>query len=222
MVKISHGNRRQRYRLQPPSVWAPRFSIVVDGKRHTAAKVVDVNLNGVRVIFNTADKPILTAGTQVTTVIQAPGLDGWVDIASRVIFTMSHNNGLAVALAFVEPLDLGDRVTGDFFRVFNRREDERRRSTPGQGRISALVLNAAGEADGIIDLMLRDHSPKGIGFMVDPPTDAFLQHNDNAGLALPSPDQQEAVRPAQVRHRNTQGDSIHYGCTFFPTISELP
>lgn len=218
MVNTTNSNRRQVYRLQPPPVWAPIFSIIVAGRQHTAAKVIDVNLQGVRVTFGAADLSALTPAALVTTSIRAPGLDGAVDIRGRVVFAMTRGDGLVVAIAFLDPPDLSDRVTADFFRVFNRREDERRRSAPGQDRISALVLNAAGEADGVIDLVLRDHSDKGVGFVVDQPTDAFLQNS--AGLALPLSNQGAAVRPAQLRRRDAYDDAFHYGCTFAPNIAE--
>ena len=78
--------------------------------------------------------------------------------------------------------------------------------------MSALVLNADGLADGVIDLELRDLSDKGIGFVVDSHTDAFMR--DGAALALPLPDRQQAVFPAQVRRRNACDGGVHYGCTF--------
>lgn len=213
MVNISNNNRRLVYRLQPPPVWAPIFSVMVNGTRCTAEQVIDVNLNGVRVTFAASKLAALTAGALVTTSIQAPGLDGSADISGRVVFSAIHGASLVVAIAFIETPDLADRVTADFFSVFNRREDEREMTAPGSDRISALVLNAAGEADGVIDLMLRDHSNKGVGFIVDEHTDAFLQ-DTAGGLALPLPHQQEAVWPAQVRRREAREDTVHYGCTF--------
>ena len=108
--------------------------------------------------------------------------------------------------------DLGDGMTADFFRVFNRREDPRRNAAAGSNKVSALVLNAAGEADAIVDLLLRDHSDTGIGFVVDSRTDAFMR--DGTALALPLPNRQHAVWPAQIRRREAHDDAIHYGCTF--------
>ena len=152
------------------------------------------------------------AGDFVTTSIKSQGLLRATDIAGRVVVSFTRGAQRIVAIAFTDVPDLGDGVTADFFRVFNRREDLRRNAAPGSTTLSALVLNAEGVADGVIDLKLRDHSDKGIGFVVDNHTDAFMR--DGASLALPLPDRQQAVCAAQVRRRDAHDDTVHYGCTF--------
>ncbi len=94
----------------------------------------------------------------------------------------------------------------------NRRNARRQSPAPGADNVSALVLNAAGEPDGVIDLKLRDHSDSSVGFVVDEDTDAFLR--EGAAVALPTPDGPHTVRPAVVRRREAQDDSVYYGCSF--------
>jgi len=212
MINKTSNNRRQYYRHAPPSLGAPILSVRHGGRHCTAERVIDVSLKGVRVIFPDADLVPLAVGDPVTTSIQAPGLRSAADIAGRVVLSVARGPQRVVAIAFIDTPDLGDGATADFFRIFNRRGDLRRNVAPGQDSLSALVLNADGSADGVIDLQLRDHSDKGIGFVVDSHTDAFMR--DGASLALPLPDRQQAVWPAQVRRRDAQDDTVHYGCTF--------
>lgn len=214
MDDTTTNNRRQLYRFEPPPVWAPIFSVICAGKRCTAEQVIDVNLKGVRVVFAATALPTLVTGQEITTSIQAPGLDGCVDIRGRIVFSATRAANLMVAIAFIECPDLDDRVTADFFSVFNRREDLRQMFSAAGDTLSALILNASGEADGVIDLMLRDRSHKGFGFVVDEHTDAFMQDHFGASVALHLPDQQTAVGPAQVRRRDARDDAVHYGCTF--------
>ena len=212
MTNKTNNNRRRYYRFEPPSLGAPILSIVHQGRRCKAARVIDINLKGVRVMFAAGKLSPLTVGEFVTTSIQSPGILDSADIAGRVVFSFERGEHTVVAISFSETPDLGDGMTADFFRVFNRREDLRRNAAPGSDKVSALVLNAAGEADAIIDLLLRDHSDTGIGFVVDSPTDAFMR--DGTALALPLPNRQHAVWPAQIRRREAHDGAIHYGATF--------
>jgi hypothetical protein len=212
MINKSNNNRRQYYRHEPPLLGAPILSVVHGGHRCTAEQVIDVSLKGVRLVFSSAELPALAAGDLIATSITAPGLRGAADIPGRVVFSFARGAQRVVAITFSHTPDLGDDATADFFRIFNRREDLRRNAAPGRDTLSALVLNEDGVADGVIDLKLRDHSAKGIGFVVDNHTDAFMR--DGASLALPFPDREQAVCPAQVRRRDAHDDAVHYGCTF--------
>ena len=211
MTNKTNTNRRQYYRCQPPSLDAPLLSIMHHGRRCEAISVIDVSLKGVRVVFD--DTLVsLVAGNPVTVSIQSPGIGSAAAIAGRVVFSFERGGQRVVAIAFNELPDLADGMTADFFRIFNRREDLRCNALPGSDKVSALVLNAAGEADAIVDLLLRDHSSKGVGFVVDTRTDAFMR--DGTALAMPLPDRQQAVWPAQIRRRDAHDGAIHYGCTF--------
>lgn len=212
MITGTNSNRRQYYRYAPPSIEAPVLCVVHQGRRYRAERVIDVNLKGVRLVFPTTELTHLHAREPVTASIQAPGLDGSADLGGRVVFSFSRGPQLVVAIAFTDAPDLGDRVTAEFFSVFNRREDLRRHAPAGHDSVSALVLNADGEADGVIDLWLKDHSDKGAGFVVDAGTDAFMR--GGAAVALPLPDRQQSVYPAQVRRRAATDDAVFYGVTF--------
>ena len=212
MANKTNTNRRQYYRYEPPALDAPVLSLVHNGRRYQAASVIDVSLKGVRLVFASQTLPPPVAGAVVTTSIQAAGSAASTDLAGRVVFCFERGEHWMVAIAFSATPDLDDGMTADFFRVFNRRADLRRMLPPGSNQMSALVLNAAGEADAIVDLLLRDHSDQGLGFVVDTRTDAFMR--DGASLALPLPDRQQAVSPAQIRRRDAHQGAIHYGCTF--------
>jgi hypothetical protein len=212
MTNKTNNNRRQYYRYEPPANAAPLLSLVLGGHRCPAQQVIDVSLKGIRLAFSDSELPPLAAGTPITASIKAAGLRDAADIAGRVVLSFVRGSQRVVAIAFTDTPDLADRATADFFRIFNRREDLRRSAAPGRDTVSALVLNADGLADGVIDLELRDLSDKGIGFVVDSHTDAFMR--DGAALALPLPDRQQAVFPAQVRRRNACDGGVHYGCTF--------
>ncbi len=211
-MSVNNNNRRELYRCEPAPVWAPILSVLHQGQRIAADRVIDVNLRGVRVSFATTRLATLPVGEVITASIQAPGLDGCADLGGRVVFSETRGAELVVAIAFDAAPDLGDRVTADFFSVFNRRNARRQSPAPGADNVSALVLNAAGEPDGVIDLKLRDHSDSSVGFVVDEDTDAFLR--EGAAVALPTPDGPHTVRPAVVRRREAQDDSVYYGCSF--------
>ncbi|MBK6660714.1 MAG: PilZ domain-containing protein [Proteobacteria bacterium] len=212
MITKNTNNRRQYYRHEPPPQGAPSLSLGLDGRHWTAAEVVNVSLKGVRLVFDHPDLPALASGQAVTTSISIPGMGSTAEIASHVVLCATRGTQRVVAIAFSDAPDLGNHATADFFRIFNRREDLRRNAGAGQAALSALVLNADGSADGVIDLQLRDLSDKGVGFVVDTPTDAFMR--DGASLALPVPGRQRSVCAAQVRRRDAHDGSVHYGCTF--------
>ncbi len=211
MTTSTDTNRRQYYRCQPALLDSPVLSIIHQGRRSEATSVIDVSLKGVRVALDGALLP-LSAGDQVTVAIQSQAMGSAAEIQGRVVSSFERGAQRVVAISFCELPNLGDGMTADFFRVFNRREDLRSSALPGRDKVSALVLNAAGEADAIVDLLLRDHSSKGVGFVVDTRTDAFMR--DGTGLALPLPDRQQAVWPAQIRRRDAHNGAVHYGCTF--------
>jgi len=208
----STSNRRELYRFEPPPLAAPRFSIMRGDRRIAAEHVIDVNLRGLRVAFATRDLTNLAVGEHVMCMIEAQGLAGDADIRGRVVFSFGRADSLVVAIAFTETPDLGDRVTAEFFSTFNRREDLRTIAETDE-RLSALVLDSAGQADGVIELKLRDRSAKGVGFVVDPRTDAFMRDTPGASVAIPLHDD-DAVTPTQVRRREAKADAVHYGATF--------
>jgi hypothetical protein len=210
----STNNRRTLYRFEPPPLAAPRFSITRGDRRVAAEHVIDVNVKGVRVAFATHDLTSLVVGAHVMCVIEARGLAGKAEIRGRVVFSFSRADSLVVAIAFTETPDLGDRVTAEFFSIFNRREDLRTAAETDEP-LSALVLDSTGQADGVIELKLRDRSAKGVGFVVDPRTDAFMRDTPGASVAIPLRD--DAVTPAQVRRREAKADAVHYGATFEAT-----
>lgn len=212
MIKNADTNRRQYYRYEPPVLNAPVLSIVRAGRRCEATCVTDISLKGVRAVFADDALTPLAAGDLVTTSIRSASMGNSTEIPGRVVFSFERGAQRVVAISFSEVPNLGDGMTADFFRVFNRREDLRRSVLPGSDKMCALVLNAAGEADAIIDLLLRDHSCKGVGFVVDTRTDTFMR--DGAALALPMPDREQTVWPAHIRRRNAHDGAIHYGCTF--------
>ena len=214
MNESSVLDRRQKYRCEPAPVWAPLVSLISAGRRFSANKVVDVTLDGARLELSANDAAAFTQGQEVTASIQAPGLDGCADIRGRIVFRADHAGRNVLAIAFTETPDLSERSTAHFFSVFNRREDKRAASDPGADVVSAVLLNAEGEADAVIDLTLVDHSAKGVGFSVDPHTDRFIRDSDPAAVALSLPDQQDATRPAQLRRREARQDGVYYGCTF--------
>ena len=206
------SNRRQYYRHAPPPQGAPLLSLELDGRLYTAVQVINVSLKGVRLVFKHGELPALPTGQAVIASITVPGMGTPAAIAGHVVLSATRGTQRVVAIAFSDVPDLGDHATADFFRIFNRREDPRRNAGADEAALSALVLAADGSADGVIDLELRDVSDKGVGFVVDNPTDAFMR--DGASLALPLPGQQQAVYAAQVRRRDAHDDSVHYGCTF--------
>ena len=212
MINKADTNRRQCYRYEPPLSDTPVLSIVHAGWRCEAASVIDISLKGVRAVFADDARPSLAAGDLVTTSIRSASMGTSAEIAGRVVCSFERGAQRVVAISFSEVPNLGDGMTADFFRVFNRREDLRLSAQPGNDKMSALVLNAAGEADAIIDLLLRDHSSKGVGFVVDTRTDAFMR--EGIALALPMHDREQTVWPAQIRRRDAHDGAIHYGCTF--------
>lgn len=212
MINKNTNNRRQYYRHEPPLAGAPILSLAHGAARCSAEQVIDVSLKGVRVVIADGALPAFATGDTIITSIKTPGLPSTADIAGRVVLSLTRGSQRVVSIAFTDTPDLGDHATADFFRIFNRREDPRRDAAPGKGALSALVLNADGSADGVIDLELRDLSDKGVGFVVDNHTDTFLR--EGVSLALPLPDRQQTVFPAQVRRRDAHDDAVHYGCTF--------
>ncbi len=86
-MSVNNNNRRELYRCEPAPVWAPILSVLHQGQRIAADRVIDVNLRGVRVSFATTRLATLPVGEVITASIQAPGLDGCADLSGRVVFS---------------------------------------------------------------------------------------------------------------------------------------
>ena len=212
MTQLQHGNRRQMYRFAPPPAGAPALAVQSGAQRITADFIIDVNLGGVRVAFPLEGCPAFASGDAVTVAIRAPGLEGSAEMRGRVVFAADGGGRRVVALAFIDPPDLADRATAEFFMVFNRREDPRE-TAPASEVIEALVLDADGQPDGVIDVKVLNQSPKGIGFVVDGATDAFMRACDAVAIALETPGEDVTTRPAQLLRRVNREDNVYYGCT---------
>jgi hypothetical protein len=198
------------YRFEPPPVAAPKLAISGKGWRIAAEMVIDVNLKGVRIAVPLGVCPAFARSDEVLATIEAPGLAGSAEIRSRIAFVADGGGRRVLALEFMDTPDLTDRATAEFFCVFNRRED-RRQGAGAAATVEALVLDAEGQPDGVIDLCVLNRSPKGIGFVVDGATDAFMRDHDTVAIKLPAPGADE--RAARVRHRADRDDSVYYGCT---------
>lgn len=205
-----HGNRRQMYRCEPPPVAAPTLAVYRGDKGSTADFVIDVTLSGVRAALPAAGSPVLAEGDAVIVAIQAAGLDGQVEIGARVVFACDEGAQRIVALAFSDKPDLSNRTTAEFFSVFNRRENLR--EAPREAlSVEALVLDANGQPDGVIDVAVVNQSATGMGIAVDASTDAYIRDAQAVALALPG--NGAPARPLSLRHRVNRDDGVYYGAS---------
>jgi hypothetical protein len=208
MSKQRLHDRRQKYRYEPAPGNAPQFSLLGAGRSVAVERVVDVNLGGARLEISANDGAAFAAGEPVTAVIRAAGLPERTDVRGRVVFRSERGGRSVVAIAFTDVPDPGEPATAAFFSVFNRRSVER--AVEGPERVSALLLNDAGEADAVIDLTLLDRSANGIGFSVDAQTDAFIQDNPASAIAFGLPGQ-DATTAVRVQRREAHGGEVRYG-----------
>lgn len=205
-------NRREAYRLAPERVMQPMLSILCAGKRLTASRVIDVTLGGARVEFEGKQHEAIVPGREVTASVQAPGLDGWADLPARVVFSAVRRQRCVVGLVFTARPDLSDRATGAFFSVFNRRELERE-PVPAE-QVSAQLFPEDTET-APVPVEVLNHSPKGLGFVVDRALDELLRDRDSVPLAVSRPEGGEQTTvELRICHRATRTDAVYYGGVF--------
>ncbi len=214
MTQLAHDDRRRCYREQPDQVMEPILNLIHDGSRTLVEDVVDINLRGTRVAFERNRAPRLSPGQDLTASIQAPGLDGCLNISSRVVFNASQGERQLIALVFTELPDITDRTDASFFSVFNRRRNEREAEPPA---LTAVLLGDAPEDTDCtgIQLNILNHSTKGIAFVVDEQLDSLIRSRENIELAIEAGDGTPARRErARIARRVIRGDEIFYGCMF--------
>lgn len=214
MDSAASTDRRQAYRYSPPPIMEPIVTVIDRGSRARAHSVVDINLRGARLAFKGEDAPHLAAGQTVTIAMQAPGLDGAVDIKARVVFSAKQDHRHVVAVVFTNLPDIDDRVDAAFFSVFNRRQDER----PDCGmRINAVVLadNSDDSEPTGFEIRVVNHTNKGMGFVVNRALDRLINGRDAIELAIQTQDRPEPRHvSARILHRAMRTDTVYYGCIF--------
>jgi hypothetical protein len=214
MGSSAQYNRRRAYRYAPPQVMAPVLSITHDGTRTRVDSVIDINLRGARVAFDGAEVHNFNSGQEVTVTLQAPGLDGSVDIGARVVFSAKQGQRHVIALVFISEPDLADRADGNFFSIFNRREDQRAASVAA---ITAMLMANRAASDDItgFEVKVINHSSKGIGFTVDETLDNLIRGREAVDLRIQTDSDEDASQhTARILHRVTRSDTIYYGCMF--------
>jgi len=192
----------------------PVMTLLVDGTRTPVDSVIDINLHGARVRFAEQSALHLRPGQKVTVTLQAPGLDGCVDIESSIVFSAVKESRIVVALKFISEPDLGDRTDGNFFSIFNRREQRRE---VGVAALRAMLVANREAPDNLGDIEVKviNHSKRGIGFVVDRTLDDLLRGREVVDLKIHT---QAEVNPlpqsARILHRVLRSDTIYYGCMF--------
>ncbi len=213
----SHLERRAVYRHKPPTVLEPILSIIYDGRRVMASTVVDVTLTGMRIEFDDADNVHFTPRQEVIASMQAPGLDGYADIAARIAFAAHTPEDYIVGLEFIDTPELSERVTSTFFSVFNRRGKMREAVIVGTGQVSAYLLDSAHDSSvsATLEVGVVNYSPTGIGFLASAEIDSVLRDRESASLALKQSEADEFTTvPVRICHRAVRSDDVYYGCWF--------
>lgn len=209
-----NNNRRQAYRCEPSPVLEPIFSLFWNDRRVSARRVIDVNMRGARVEFRSVDIPQLKPGSELTATIQAPGLDGWLDIDARVVFNAARGEHTVLALVFPHTPDVADRSDAAFFSVFNRRQERRdERADDLEATLSREQFEELKEDE--VPLRVVNHSSGGIGFVVDESMDHLLRGRDALSVTLRmTKTEPPRTLTAKVLHRATRSGHVYYGCTF--------
>lgn len=201
-----NADRRSAYRYSPPRLLEPQINLIHAGGRVPVVEVFDINAYGARLGFTVSRRTELRPGIDVQVAAQAPGLDGVVDIAARVVFSVVRAQRLAVGLVFAPLPDVGERADGVFFSIFNRRADERAEQA-FEARLTAPVEDPAHR------LQVLNHSGRGIGFVVEPGLDRLLRERSHVELEMTLPGSRGDRRvTAEVRHRADLADTVYYGC----------
>lgn len=192
----------------------PVLSIIYGGSRRHVDSVIDINLRGARVAFDGAEVHNFSSGEEVTVTLQAPGLDGAVDIDARIVFSAKQGHRHIIALVFISKPDLADRADANFFSILNRREDQRASSVAA---ITAMLMASREASDEItgFEVKVLNHSSKGIGFTVDQALDNLIRGREAVDLRIQTDSDEDASQhTARILHRVTRSDTIYYGCIF--------
>lgn len=207
-------NRRRAYRYEPPPVLEPLVNVLHQGRRNQVVRVIDINMRGARFALDNVSSAHLTPGLEITVSIQAPGLDGVVNVPARIVFNANQNEQTVLAVVFEMVPDVDDRVDGHFFNIFNRRQEQRRDQV---NAVSAVILasgNSAADSTGF-EVEVVNHSTHGIGFVVNSSVDQWIRGRDALNLAIQVGDTETSRQlTAKVLHRATRDDHVYYGCVF--------
>jgi hypothetical protein len=186
MQSPAPDNRRNTYRFHPSVVLEPLMTLIQDGERHRVDTVINISWRGARISFHGKQRPLFTVGDCCVASIQAPGLDGCVDIPARLVFRSNQDTHDVLALVFTSVPAIDDRVDGAFFSVFNRRQDQRRTN---RGAVSAFLVPPDATAEDItaIQVAVVNHTSNGMAFIVDRKLANIFLHRDAVTLAIQTP-----------------------------------
>ncbi|MEQ8230438.1 MAG: PilZ domain-containing protein [Gammaproteobacteria bacterium] len=184
---------------------AARVTLSIDGACYAASDVSELSARGARLEYALVDAPLLQGGEDVVALVQAATDDRPLELAATVLFVSGDGVRMTLALRF-------DPLSGDAADTIGHASD--RRETPRVATAPAAQLARLALGNGnAVDIQVLNHSPAGIGFVVDAATATLLHERDVLTLDLGGAAAPRAV-VAHVRHRARRDDHVYFGCRF--------
>jgi len=210
-------NRRSAYRVRPISTDNLALALLRDNSRHVPDKIADVTCNGASVRFVKDTAPSVTKGEQIMLSIESPNLNSSATISATVVFAGDSTTERLIGLAFDTSDHLFDRVSENFFELFNRRVAYRGVDQASADDLAAAVmpLESAHNNQLLYPVKVRNISATGICLCVSTDPDNFMRERVNIRLALRFPGQRSPHEiVTQVCYRTVADEITYYGCHF--------
>ncbi|MEQ8662857.1 MAG: hypothetical protein RLW62_18745, partial [Gammaproteobacteria bacterium] len=134
------------------------------------------------------------------------------DLPARVLFSAGRGAHVLVALHIELPPDWFRDIAAGAAAEDDRRETPRVRTASNARRATARSVLASATA---VEIVVLNHSPAGIGFLVDVAAAAQLDGHAELTLELRrAPGAAPRPLRVHVRHHARRDDGIFYGCMF--------
>lgn len=218
MVDPSDGtlDDRQRYRASPDSPEQLSVAAVDRAGRKVPAQVVDLSAGGIGLCFPTQADPNLQIGETVylhlaSSQLQRP-LVALAQVCRGSTFDWGHNYGFK----FVDWIGLLSQIPHALAPLFNQRS-EWRVNMEAQGAIAVAieVPPTASKKFGPVRGVLRDVSPMGLSFRVEPDAEEAISSSPLVHVSFALPGNREVLSFwARILHRETGEHSLCYGAMF--------
>ncbi len=213
---MGQQNRRASYRVTPDSADEMAVTLQTLSGQHSAAEVIDINVDGAGTRFASDEAIALGIGERVKLSLSSSRFSAPVELEATVVGKKERESERDYSFHFQGQGKIDTEFPQEFYEMFNRRGAYRAVEPENENPIDVglRIPDSAGiRSVGIARLM--NISATGMGALAEPDTDQVMGDNQFVELSLGLPPNMTAINlGAWIHNREVQEQGIYYGLKF--------